>query len=299
MRTEQLQYFVTVAKLGSFSLAAQHLHIAQPSISQAIAGLENDLNVKLFERSRSGIRLTPVGESLLLKAQNVLNMVEEIYDEARAETDLIDGQLHIAAIPSMCNAFLSDTLASYKKKYPSVRIEVREEGTNQITQDVLSGRVDIGLISRLPEDSLDAKIEFHPLLNGTYMVYVGRNSSIPLRNPLPKEEILKQPLITLQSGYRQEDYLKRILGSERLNVLLTLGYTDAAKKMIAQGIAVGFYPDFSVKKDPYVTSGDILAFDIEDNDVSLRFGWIRARSQRLSAAARKFVQVLKEVIDGR
>lgn len=298
MRTEQLQHFVAVARFGSFSQAAEHLHIAQPSVSQSIANLESDLNVKLFERSRSGIRLTPIGESLLPKAQNVLNMVEEIYDEVRAETDLVSGSLNIAAIPSMCNAYLSDVLSAFKKRHPAVRIEVREDGTNEITRDVAANRVDVGLISRLPEDSLDPRIEFHPLLTGTYMVYVGRHSSMPLRNPLPKEEILKQPLITLQSGYRQEDYLKRMLGSDELNVLLTLGYTEAAKKIISQGIAVGFYPDFSVRKDPYVLAGDIMAFDIEGNDVALRFGWIRARNQRLTVAAQRFIQVLREVVDG-
>lgn len=299
MRTEQLQYFVEVAKFGSFSLAAQNLHIAQPSISQAISNLEQNLNVKLFERSRTGIRLTPIGHSLYIKAQNILNIVDEMYDEVRAETNVISGNLQIASIPSICNAYLSDVLSAYKKKYPNVRIEVNEEGTSQILQEVLSNRVDIGLVSRLPNDVLDKKIEFFHLITGTYMAYVGKNSSLPLRNPISSEVIAKQPLITLKGGSRQEEYLKKMLHTDELNVLLTLGYTEAAKKIIAEGVAIGFYPDFSVKRDPFVKSGDIIPLEIENNSLVLQFGWVRAKNQRFSTAAQEFIKLLKGVISNR
>lgn len=297
LRTEQLLYFVEVAKQGSFSLAANQLHVAQPSISQAISNLEKELNVKLLIRSRAGIQLTAIGHSIFLKAQNILNMVEDIYDETRAQSHGIIGEIHIAAIPSICNTYLSDVLSAYKKKYPQVRIEVKEDGTNRIMQDVIANKVDIGLVSCQTNEIVEPKIEFSQLLTGTYVVYVGRNSTIPIQNPLPKELISKQPLIILQSGYRQEDYLKKLLGTDKLNILLTLGYTEAAKRIISQGIAVGFYADFSVKKDPYVKSGDIIPLEIEDNNFTLRFGWIRARNHRLTPAAQSFVKVLKEVID--
>jgi len=299
MRTEQLQYFVEVARQRSFSIAAEKLHIAQPSISQAIKSLEQELNVQLFQRSRAGVQLTPIGRSLLPKAQNILNMVDELCEEARTETDQIEGRLQIAAIPSMMNTFLSETLSRYKKPHPNVRLEVKEAGTNQIVQEVLAEQVNIGIVSCQPGETFDPRIEFAPLLSGTYVVYVGRHSSIPLQNPVPRELIARQPLITLQHEYRQVDYLRKLLGTDDLNILVSLGYTEAAKKMISEGIAIGFYPDFSVGQDPYVQSGDIIPLDIADNGLSLRFGWIRSRQQRFSLAARKFVRVLKEVIDAR
>jgi Transcriptional regulator len=297
MRTEQLQYFVEVARQRSFSIAAEKLHIAQPSISQAIKSLEQELNVQLFQRSRAGVQLTPIGRSLLPKAQNILNMVDELCEEARTETDQIEGRLQIAAIPSMMNTFLSETLSRYKREHPHVRLEVKEAGTNQIMQEVLAERLNIGIVSCRPGETLDPRIEFSPLLSGTYVVYVGKQSSIPLQNPIPRELIARQPLITLQNEYRQVDYLRKLLGTDELNILVSLGYTEAAKKMISEGIAIGFYPDFSVGKDPYVQSGDIIPLDIADNELSLQFGWIRSRQQRFSLAARKFVRVLKEVID--
>lgn len=297
MRTEQLQYFVEVARQRSFSIAAEKLHIAQPSISQAIKSLEQELNVQLFQRSRAGVQLTPIGRSLLPKAQNILNMVDELCEEARTDTARIEGRLQIAAIPSMMNTFLSETLSRFKKEHPHVRLEVKEAGTNQITQEVLAERLNVGIVSCRPGETFDPRIEFSPLLSGTYVVYVGKQSSIPLQNPVPRELIARQPLIALQNEYRQVDYLRKLLGTDDLNILVSLGYTDAAKKMISEGIAIGFYPDFSVGKDPYVQSGDIIPLDIAGNELSLQFGWIRSRQQRFSLAARKFVRVLKEVID--
>jgi DNA-binding transcriptional LysR family regulator len=226
-----------------------------------------------------------------------LNIVTDIYNETRAQSHGISGQLQIAAIPSICNTYLSDVLSAFKKDYPQVRIEVKEAGTNRIMEDVIANKVDIGLISCPADEVMEANLDFSQLLIGTYVVYVGRNSTIPIQDPLPKELISSQPLITLQSEYRQEDYLKKLLGTDTLNILLTLGYTEAAKRIISQGIAVGFYPDFSVRKDPYVKSGDIIPLAIEDNSLTLRFGWIKARNRQLAPAAQSFVKVLKDVID--
>ncbi|WP_268614757.1 LysR family transcriptional regulator [Paenibacillus alginolyticus] len=292
-----MQYFVEVARYQSFSLAAGHLHISQPSISQAISNLEEELNVKLFERSRSGVQLTKTGQSLIKKAQSALNMIQDIYDEARAEAHSLTGSLQIAAIPSMCNAFLSDVLSIYKKKHPYVRIEVNEDGTKQIMQDVISNRADIGLISSQQGDLIDNRIEFHRLLSGTYLACIGKHSPVPIYNPMPVEVIAQEPIITFKPNYRQEDYLKKLLKTDRLNVLLTIGYTEAAKKMIAEGVAIGFYPDFSIKKDAYVQSGDIIPLEIKDNDLMLSFGWIRQKNQHVSKAVEEFIKILKIVID--
>ncbi|WP_248927167.1 LysR family transcriptional regulator [Paenibacillus hamazuiensis] len=298
MRIEQLQYFVEVARHQSFSLAAGHLHISQPSISQGISDLEKELNVKLFERSRSGVQLTKTGQTLLKKAQSALNLVQDIYDEARAESQSLTGNLQIAAIPSMCNAFLSDVLSIYKKKHPHVRLEVSEDGTKQIMQDVIAGRADLGFISSQPGDLIDNRIEFHRMLTGTYVACIGKHSPVPLYNPMPAEVIADEPIITFKPGYRQEEYLKKLLKTDRLNVLLTIGYTEAAKKLIAEGVAIGFYPDFSIRKDPYVQSGEIIPLDIKDNELMLHFGWIRLKSKHMSKAAGEFIKVLRNVIDG-
>lgn len=297
MRTEQLKYFIEVVRQGSFSLAAKHIHISQPTISQAISNLENELQVKLLNRSRSGIHLTPIGESVYLKAQSIINLMEDIYDEVKSQSDPINGRLRISAIPSICNTYLSDVLLAYKKKHPSVELEIREEGTNQILQEVLENKTDIGIVSRHSNDIIDPKVEFKYLFAGTYMVYIGKNSSIPLQNPIPSNVVAKLPLLIFKGSYRQEEYVKRMLKTEDLNVLISIGYTEAAKKIISEGIAVGFFPDFTIKKDPFVKAGHIIPLEVENNELTLQFGWVKAKNKRLSRAESEFIKILIENID--
>mgnify|MGYP001954999890 CR=1 FL=1 len=128
------------------------------------------------------------------------------------------------------------------------------------------------------------------------MVCVGKHSAIPLYNPMPPEIISEQPIISFQPSYRQDDYLKKILKRDDLNILFTFGNTEVAKKVIAKGLAIGFYPDFSIQKDAYVQNGEIIPLEIEDNDVELWFGWIRPKNHHFSRAAQEFIKVLKEVI---
>jgi len=297
MRIEQLRYFVAIAQLQSFSLAAAQLHISQPSISQSISNLEEELGVKLFERSRSGAHLTKTGEHLVRKARNALNMIQDIYDEARAESESLTGSLRISSIPSICNAFFSEALYHFKKRHPQVHIEVNEDGTRQIIKDVAGEHAHLGIISKHPHEEVDGKLEFQRLLSGTYVACIGKRSSVPLYNPMPAEIIAGEPIVTFKSNYRQEEYLRQLLKVDKLNVLLMTGYTEAAKKLVADGIAIGFYPDFSVHKDPYVRSGEIIPVEIEHNDLMLSFGWIRPKSAKLTKPAQEFVKILKAVID--
>ncbi|GEO24490.1 transcriptional regulator [Alicyclobacillus acidoterrestris] len=296
MRLEQLVYFVEISRLKSFSLAAQHLQISQPSVSQAITNLEDELGVKLFKRSRSGVTLTSTGEKLLKKAQSAINIVNEIREEAQAETLSLRGKLHVAAIPSMCNTYLSYVLSAYKKAHPFVRVEVREDGSKQIVEDILGNQVDIGLISHVPEEPVPEKMIFHPLLTSTYVTCIGKKSTIPVANPISKDVIANEAMIMFGPNHRQEEYIKKILNTEQLNILLYLGNSEAAKRTIAEGVAIGFYPDFSLKNDPYVSSGDIIPLEIEDNTLTFWFGWARAKHQHFSKQAQEFVKILRQVI---
>src|SRR4051812_18234713 len=119
MRLEQLQYFVEIAKTGSYSQAANNLYISQPSISHGIKKLEDTLKVRLFERSRNGAVLTEIGKNILPKAQSVLITIEEIIDEAKREEEILTGKLSIATIPSL-GRYITDTLLEFKEKHPRV-----------------------------------------------------------------------------------------------------------------------------------------------------------------------------------
>src|SRR5699024_2371151 len=145
MNLEQLKYTVEVAKSGSLTIASEELHITQSAISQAITGLEKELGVKIFKRSRHGATPTDVGNKIIKKAIEALNKLDELQMEANQSLNLINGNLRIGTIPSPL-MYLPKTLSSYKKDYPNVRIQIFEKSSQDIIHDIKQDKLDIGLI---------------------------------------------------------------------------------------------------------------------------------------------------------
>lgn len=295
MRLEQLRYFMEVARVGTYLKAAENLYVSQPSISHAIKKMEETLNVKLFERSRQGATLTDIGQLILPRVQLVLNTIEEISEIAKVEEDVLAGELSIATTQSM-GKFVTKALLSFKEKYPLVNIEIIEDGTNNIIKGIKKNHYDIGICSHRPNEQFDG-IHFEHLFSGRLLVCVGSNVQFTISNPLPIDIISKQPLVMFKRSYRNYEYLKNILNNDQeLNILLSSGNTEIAKKVISSGIGIGFYPDFYIKNDEAVKNGDIIPLEIENNKEEIYFGWIRSEKQHFSTVAKEFVKTLETIV---
>ena len=152
MRLEQLKYFVEVAKSGSFSHAAKKLYMTQPNISQAIFRLEEELGVKLFERSYQGVKLTEIGLLIFQRAEDVISKIEEIKAIANEGTSAAREKIVISASKSICKVFLPKTITQFSALYPDIQLEIVEGGTHQTITDVLHEKADIGIAFYWPWD---------------------------------------------------------------------------------------------------------------------------------------------------
>ncbi|WP_255688988.1 LysR family transcriptional regulator [Brevibacillus sp. AF8] len=122
MTLTQLQVFVTAAKAGSFTRAAEEIGFTQSAVSQMIQSLEKELGVSLFQRSRSGITPTSIGERMLSHARDILNITSCMTEEANVARGISSGTLRIASIPSVASRFLPGLLGSFRKRFPAVDI---------------------------------------------------------------------------------------------------------------------------------------------------------------------------------
>lgn len=295
MRIEQLYYLVEVARHESFSIAAERLHISQPSISQAISNLEKEMGIKLFNRSRNGIHLTEGGEIFLQKSQEILKSIEELEMVARKEKVEYTGTLSIGAVPSICLGFLPKAMAEYKQRFPNVKLVIKEGGSLGILEEVEEGKLDLGFVA-IPYPSLEdkGKLYFEALSKGELMACVGKNSSLSKKQSISPTEIVKEPLVLFNYRYTMNHVIKTLLQNYgELNILFESDNTESAKRVIAEGLAVGFYTDFSMKVDPYVKMGDIVPVPITENIVDITFGWIRSKNIHFSSAAREFIRIYK------
>ncbi len=136
MQIHQLRYFCAVARTGSFTRAAQQEHLAQPSLSQQIRKLEDELGTRLFDRLGRSVRLTQPGEAFLPRAEGIIRELADAKTEIQEMDGAKRGRLVIGAIPTIAPYFLPSCLASFAQTFPRVQISVVEEVTTELLNRV-------------------------------------------------------------------------------------------------------------------------------------------------------------------
>ncbi|HLV46132.1 MAG TPA: LysR substrate-binding domain-containing protein [Flavobacterium sp.] len=150
MTITQLEYVIAVAKHQNFTLAAEKCHVTQPTLSMQIQKLEDELGVKIFDRSKKSVLLTEVGAEIVNQAKNVLGESERIYDIIDQQKGFVGGTFKLGVIPTITPTLVPMFLTAFNKKYPKVLLSIEEYPTEE-------------LIYRLKNRLLDAAIAATPL----------------------------------------------------------------------------------------------------------------------------------------
>src|ERR1700756_90929 len=155
MEVHQLRYFCAVAESGNFTRAAEATRVAQPSLSQQIHKLEDELGAKLFDRLPRSARLTQFGKAFLPKAQAILRQIGEARLEIREMASAESGEVVLGVIPTIAPYLLPDLLSSFSRKHLGVRINVMEEITPTLLERLHQGTLDLALLALpVPGDEL-------------------------------------------------------------------------------------------------------------------------------------------------
>ncbi|TWC34100.1 DNA-binding transcriptional LysR family regulator [Pseudomonas sp. SJZ079] len=158
----QLKYFVTTVEAGSVAEASRKLYIAQPSISTAVKGLEDNFGVQLLIRHHAqGVSLTPSGARFYRKAQELLRMAHEFEQNALADNDIVAGQIDIGCFETVAPLYLPRLIAGFTALYPGVEIRLRDGEQQELVQGLTAGTFDLAF---LYEHDLDNTIETEPLM---------------------------------------------------------------------------------------------------------------------------------------
>jgi LysR family hydrogen peroxide-inducible transcriptional activator len=151
MEIHQLRYLVTLADEGGFSRAAAKLHISQPSLSQQIKKLEDEVGSPLFDRLSKGTMPTQVCDRLLVHARRVLAELDEASRDCRDAGGKVAGPLAIGAIPTIAPFVLPRVLRSFLKDHPAVELEIVEDTTDRLLDLLVRGKLDLAILSDFPE----------------------------------------------------------------------------------------------------------------------------------------------------
>lgn len=202
-KLDYYRIFYETARYSSFSIAAQHLYISQSAISQCIHQLEDDLNAKLFVRSRRGVTLTKEGSMLFQKIESAMQAIEQGENLLERLQHLESGELTIAAGDTITSHFLLPYLEQFHKEYPDIRIEMANSYSHHMLQLVKEGKADLAFVNLPAEDDelcIEPCLEIHD-------VFVCA-SSYKTKKSYTWEEMASQQLILLEKNSSSRHYLE-------------------------------------------------------------------------------------------
>ena len=249
MELHQLRYFVAVAETGSFSRGAERCGITQPSLSQQILKLEDELGQKLFDRLGRTVQMTPSGRILLPRAQRIL---AEVNSASKAvQQDILDGKgsLTIGAIPTIAPFLLPEALGELRKRFPEAELHITEDTTDRLVQKLVRAEIDCAIMSPpVEEDHLVAESLFTEELFAI----------LPPKHPLAQSGELKvtmlqgQDAIVLQPMHCLSSQIDAFCKAESVqrHVTCSTSQLETLYNMVALGMGLSVVPEMFVRKAP-------------------------------------------------
>jgi LysR family transcriptional regulator, transcriptional activator of the cysJI operon len=246
----RLQVFKSVAQNLSFTKASAEMFITQPAVTKHIHELENELGVKLFNRTGNKITLTHAGSLLLSHAEHIQNLHNEIIFKISQLKGAPGGGLKIGASTTISQYVIPGALGKFHERYPDVKINLINGNTEFIEKRLLKNEIEIGIVEGKPSNS---DIRYTPFLNDELLVFTSFHNKRQLLTVAP-EKINTLPLVLRERGSGTleviEKYLQQLqISPTNLNVLMYLGSTEAIKTYIKTGNGVGIVSKYAIEED--------------------------------------------------
>lgn len=181
MELHQLKYAVIVAKYQNFTRASEELCLSQPSLSQQITKLEEELGVKLFERNTRNVVITSAGRTFIEQAKHVLGEIEDIKHSMQEHMALLKGQFSIGAIPVVGKLKLSTLITAFQKKHPRLDIHISEGGSLVLFEQLCLANLDAAILTP-PLEQDTSMVDFYPLIQDELVLVVSAEHPLASRS---------------------------------------------------------------------------------------------------------------------
>lgn len=283
----QLEYFCTVARTGSFTKAAEELGIAQPSLSEQIARLEQALGAPLFERLTRRVELTPLGEAILGKAKALVEDAAALPDYFERAREGVHGPLRVGAIPTILPYFLTPLLKGFMTRCCDVDLHVREGTTAELVDQVLEGIIDVAILS-LPVDA--AGIVMKELFRDPLYLAVPETHPLAAAPKVQLRRVSEERLLILKDGHCLRDETLAVCDKARARFRAQFEADQFLTifELIRAGFGVSIVPEMARK-----LSAGCKLIEIEPK-ASRRVGYIRLERRYVSKAIEAFTAYLSE-----
>ena len=274
---KQLRYFDALARHKHFGRAAETCSISQPALSLQIKELEAMFGTTLVERNAREVRLTPIGEDLLVKARRILLSVEELDDLVRAARGPLSGRLRMGVIPTVAPYFLPRIIAALSERFPSLDLTFREAVTRSLIADLQDGQIDLAVVA-LPV-SEPTLTEFALFDEDFYLVRTAQDA----HRPVPNAKALQtMRLLLLEEGHCFRDQALSFceMDSARPGALMEGSSLSTLVQMVGAGMGVTQIPEMAVEME--TRSADVSVTRFPEPRPSRTIGMVWRKSNPLA-----------------
>jgi DNA-binding transcriptional LysR family regulator len=287
----QLATFVAVAEEGSFTRAADRLHVVQSAVSAGVRKLEKELGAMLFDRSTHSVKLTDSGRALLPEARATLAAAQAARDAVDEARGGLRGTVVLGTMQAqgMRAIDLAGVLAAFRAEHPGVVVEIRHSGgSTEMAREVRDGRLDLAFVA-LPGDAPPG-LELIPLAREPIMLALAAGHPLAKGTDIELRGLRDETLVDLPAGWGIRMAVDRSFAAAGVTRTITYEVNDTATmvEFIRTGLAIGLLPRSLVE-----TTGDIAFMPIRDHPPHFQTAIAAPANRRLSAATRAMLETIK------
>lgn len=296
MTLQELKYLVALADHGHFGRAAEACFITQSTLSTQIKKLEDFLGVTLFDRSLRRVTPTPIGREILAAARNIVEEAERIRALAKHAQDPMARTLHLGVIPTLGPYYLPHALTVIHKKYPGLRLLLREEMTPQLLEHLADGQLDAALLA-LPvtDDALRVETLFYE----PFFAALPAGHSLAARAQLKVSDLLAEKLLLLDEGHCLREQALDVCGTTgggREEVRATS--LETLRQMVGLGLGVTLLPALAVDAGPRVGRKAVEIRPFKSPPPGRTIGLVWRRRAPFPETFERLVQTLRQTLPG-
>jgi len=258
MTLTELKYIVAVARERHFGKAAEACYVSQPTLSVAVKKLEEELDVKLFERSASEVTVTPLGEEIVRQAQSVLEQAANIKDIAKRGKDPLAGALKLGVIYTIAPYLLPDLVRQVIKRTPQMPLMLQENFTVKLLEMLRTGEIDCAILA---EPYPDAGLASAPLYDEPFLAAIPMHHALASLASVTTEQLKGETMLLLGNGHCFRDHVLEVCpefarfssDTEGIRKSFEGSSLETIKHMVAAGMGVTLVPRLSVPRDALLT----------------------------------------------
>ncbi|MDG1581816.1 LysR family transcriptional regulator [Pseudomonas sp. GOM6] len=287
MDLANLNAFIAIAEVGSFSEAAERLHLTQPAVSKRIAGLEQQLKVRLFDRLGREVSLTEAGRALLPRAYQILNVLD---DTRRALTNLsgeISGRLTLATSHHIGLHRLPPLLRAFTRAHPQVALDIQFLDSEVAYEEVLHGRAELAVITLAPEAR--EPVRAVPVWDDPLDFVAAPEHPLARMPAISLADVAQHPAVFPGDNTFTHHIVRRLFEAQELtpNIGMSTNYLETIKMMVSIGLAWSVLPRTMLDEQ-------VERLPLPGIQLRRQLGYILHKERTLSNAAKAFMALLDE-----